>query len=286
MITDLVYDVGMNNGDDTAHYLQKGYRVVAIEADPTLIDAGRERFADAVRSGQLHLVNAGIGPRDEVADFWICDEKREWNSFDRSIASRNGLPHHAIPVRCRPFGDVLQEFGTPHYLKIDIEGNDFYCLDGLNPADLPRYISLELGPFETLFRLKSLGYTGFKLITQNDHSQLRLKLSAREELKRRLKPYPALYSVGRHVADAVRRVTPHNGHAANGHAANGGGWAFPFGSSGPFGEETAGTWQTLDQVAFTWTAYQLGHSHYGQPGLNVWHDVHARLGSDAPEAQS
>ena len=172
MITDLVYDVGMNNGDDTAHYLHKGYRVVAIEADPTLIDAARERFADAIRSGRLQLVNAGVGPRDEVADFWICDEKREWNSP---------------------------------------------------------------------------------------------------------------YQVGRQLSGLLHRMTPGNG---NGHAGNGEGWEFPFGSSGPFDEETAGTWQTLDQVAFTWTAYQLGHSHYGQPGLNVWHDVHARLSPDVPEVHA
>ena len=29
---DLIYDVGMNNGDDTAYYLHKGFRVVAVEA--------------------------------------------------------------------------------------------------------------------------------------------------------------------------------------------------------------------------------------------------------------
>ena len=34
MIPKLVYDVGMNNGDDTAYYLRMGYRVVAFEANP------------------------------------------------------------------------------------------------------------------------------------------------------------------------------------------------------------------------------------------------------------
>jgi hypothetical protein len=29
----LVYDVGMFNGDDTAYYLKKGFRVVGIEAN-------------------------------------------------------------------------------------------------------------------------------------------------------------------------------------------------------------------------------------------------------------
>lgn len=33
---DLIFDIGANNGDDTAFYLKKGFRVVAIEADPAL----------------------------------------------------------------------------------------------------------------------------------------------------------------------------------------------------------------------------------------------------------
>ena len=70
MIADLIYDIGMNNGDDTAYYLFKGYRVVAVEADPTLIEKARERFADDIRRGQLELLNVAIGPREETASFW------------------------------------------------------------------------------------------------------------------------------------------------------------------------------------------------------------------------
>lgn len=40
MDRDLVYDVGMHNGDDTAFYVSQGYRVVAIEADPAQAEAG------------------------------------------------------------------------------------------------------------------------------------------------------------------------------------------------------------------------------------------------------
>ncbi len=34
MNPDLIFDVGMNNGDDTDFDLAKGFRVVAIEANP------------------------------------------------------------------------------------------------------------------------------------------------------------------------------------------------------------------------------------------------------------
>ena len=35
----LVFDIGLNNGDDTAYYLHLGYRVIGVEANPLLVAA-------------------------------------------------------------------------------------------------------------------------------------------------------------------------------------------------------------------------------------------------------
>ena len=45
---DLIYDVGMHKGEDTDYYLQKGFRVVAFEANPDLVNLCRTRFANAM----------------------------------------------------------------------------------------------------------------------------------------------------------------------------------------------------------------------------------------------
>ena len=66
---DLIYDVGMNNGDDTAYYLQRGFRVVAIEADARLAKCAVERFGAQISSGQLRILNIGIAA--EEGDFLI-----------------------------------------------------------------------------------------------------------------------------------------------------------------------------------------------------------------------
>jgi predicted RNA methylase len=56
MIEDLVYDVGMGDGADTAYYLAKGRRVVAIDANPLAVERASKDvfpsgFATAFRSG-------------------------------------------------------------------------------------------------------------------------------------------------------------------------------------------------------------------------------------------
>jgi hypothetical protein len=38
----------MNNGDDTAYYLRRGFRVLAIEANPDLVANAEIRFAGKI----------------------------------------------------------------------------------------------------------------------------------------------------------------------------------------------------------------------------------------------
>ena len=59
----LIYDFGMHNADDTEIYLRKGFRVVAIEADPSLCEQARKRLSEHVASGELVVVNKAIGER-------------------------------------------------------------------------------------------------------------------------------------------------------------------------------------------------------------------------------
>lgn len=80
--------------------------------------------------------------------FWVCDSKPEKSSFHRFISDREGLLHHEITVKCRPFSAVLAEFGVPRYLKMDIEANEIHCLHDLSPADLPEYVSIEKSGYE------------------------------------------------------------------------------------------------------------------------------------------
>ena len=63
----LISDIGMNDGRDAAYYVSKGYRVVAIEADPTLAEQGQHRFSDDIRAGRVTVLNVGIAGSDSTA---------------------------------------------------------------------------------------------------------------------------------------------------------------------------------------------------------------------------
>ena len=53
----IIYDFGMNNGDDLAYYLKKGTKVVGVEANPELCTLAEKRFADEIQNGSLIVLN-------------------------------------------------------------------------------------------------------------------------------------------------------------------------------------------------------------------------------------
>ncbi|MBL8762190.1 MAG: FkbM family methyltransferase, partial [Phycisphaerae bacterium] len=143
---DLVFDIGMCDGADTAYYLRLGFRVVAVEADPELCDAGRARFADAIARGQLTLVSKAIvgdASAGGTVTLWVNPENREWNTAAGApAASRNATRRVEVPaVR---LASLFGEFGVPLYLKVDIEGMDRVCAEAIEPSERPRFVSLEL----------------------------------------------------------------------------------------------------------------------------------------------
>jgi len=269
---DLIYDVGLHNGDDSAYYLALGYRVVAIEADPNLADLAKQRFRIPIIHDRLQILNVGVADREGVLPFWVCEGKNEWSSFDRASASRNGRTCHSVDVRAMPFANILRDYGVPYYLKIDIETHDRTCLEGLNKQDVPVYLSTELTDASVFVLLRDLGYTQFKIIIQNNHRAVRARPRGFWPIRCRRVP---LYMrsirnrLGLPVFTRSQRLPPD----ASGIRRK---WTFRYGSSGPFGESTDGAWSTFEQIAALYDDFRKGRTEYGDPGNMIWHDVHAR----------
>ena len=57
-----VFDVGFNDGLDTASFLAQGFRVVAVEANAGLVleFSQKEPFSSALADGRLVLLNVAI----------------------------------------------------------------------------------------------------------------------------------------------------------------------------------------------------------------------------------
>jgi FkbM family methyltransferase len=259
MSNDLIYDVGMNNGDDTAYYLHRGHRVVAVEANPILVEAATRRFQTEIDAGRLVIRNLAIAEAEGKFPFWICELHSEWSSFDRSIASRENSGHYAITVSCVRFRSLMKEFGVPVYLKIDIEGNDVLCLKDLTGETAPEHISVEASELGLLDRLEGLGYDRVKCISQFHFLPLELPpASAQLAFEEKLRAGQSL--------DEFRTFS---------------GWQFPTGSSGVFGRDLPGRWQTFAEMKATFAHFQqlqragVATPFWNDRGYSFWADFHA-----------
>lgn len=271
MHQDLIYDVGMNDGSDTAYYLSRGFRVLAIEADPLLVESARECFASHIQAGRLHILNVGIADRCGTLPFWVNEHNSGWSSFDFDRASKHGTPCRRVDVECTTFDRILAAHGVPFYLKVDIEGYDLYCIDSLEGSECPRYLSVEFfrGDFEQpLARLETLGYRRFKLIEQGTHTS-------------GLPIFP--HETGARVFRKAGRVFPWFGALMKSLPA----WSKPNkseflrppahrgGESGPFGEDTEGRWHSAAEIL---RVAKWVHANNAAIGLlESWFDLHASL---------
>ena len=269
----LIYDIGMHRGEDTEFYLSRGHRVVGVEANPTLVAGLRAKFASEIASGQLQLVDKAIAATAGHVQFAINDQFSIWGSISETFIERNagfGTSSRYVQVESVPMDAVLQQYGVPYYMKIDIEGMDILAVKALHSvAQRPKYLSIESAvtspntgikeAFDELAHLWVLGYRQFKYVDQVGLQTLKAQLSV--------------------------EGTPVT-------------WQYRQESSGPFGEESPGRWlsigATLARMAML-SAYwhtigqgrysktlpsKIGRKLYGlvNRGSHSWFDLHAKLG--------
>lgn len=235
----LIIDVGMHVGKDTEFYLAKGFRVVAIEADPRHVAAVEERLASYVADGRLTILNVAIQTYDGETDFFVNPDHDDWGTVSEAFVERNvevyGSRHERMTVKCTRFANVLREFGVPYYLKVDIEGLDDLCLEALLEFDTaPRFVSIEPdqksfeGAFGELALMWRLGYRDFKIVNQANNREVRCPQPPRE---------------------GVFVDQRFDGH-----------------TSGPFGEESPGAWQGIEATLVEWRRILAQQQRFGHQG--------------------
>ena len=248
----MIYDVGMYDGEDTAYYLDSGYSVLAVEANPILVERGQSRFRAAIDRGTLTIVHAAIvaeGAGDRV-DLTLCgDDPGSSSLFLSRISDRQPNGICSVPAITLP--ELFRDYGIPEYMKVDIEGADRFCVLALTRETRPRYVSFEAGDDveELLAHLSALGYGRFKIISVLSFRELENQRSLADRARGRLMRY-----MGFSDPQRIRRR----------------GRFFVTGSSsGPVPWETDGKWRSAIETRNRLQSARASHA------LSGWYDIHA-----------
>jgi FkbM family methyltransferase len=232
-----IFDIGFHVGQDSDFYLKCGYTVIALEANPILVAEGSIKFRDFILSGQLTIINNGVTNHEDIIKFYVNTVKSEYSSFNYEIASRECENCVELNIQTTTLRKIINQFGIPYYIKIDIEGYDHIAISTLENTILPKFISIENGFERDLNTLHKLGYSQFNFVDQSKVSSFIL-----EETKESA-------SVG---------------------------WEFIHGSSGPFGDDIKNSqWLNYSEALKVIQAHW--NRPFVDPVNDGWYDLHARL---------
>ena len=249
-----VFDIGMYDGSDTAYYLRSGFRVVAVEANPAMIEAAERRFKQEIEAGRLTLVNAALSDIESSVEFHLAGTDPGSSTLYRERIAQKS-PREAFSVRTVLLTSLFEVHGVPHYLKSDIEGADRCAVLPLSKACTPKFVSFEIGDDLELLagHLASIGYRGFRIINQMSFNELAEVTSLRRRGATRL-----LRALGRYDEKYVWR----RGHRfIRAH------------SSGPL-PETKSRWYGYETMLRRWKEFCSTHPPDQRYG---WYDLHATL---------
>lgn len=163
----VIFDVGANIGEKTAHYLSLGAKmVICVEPNPTEL-----RTLFLKYSGNIHVFILPIGLADKKGKILfhpygaLGSADKEWMTKGRF---KNCNWPDPVEIEVNTLDSVIEEFGMPDFCKIDVEGYELNVLNGLNqPIPLISFeFTYEFLTKKTqpcLQRLYELGYRKFNV---------------------------------------------------------------------------------------------------------------------------
>jgi FkbM family methyltransferase len=153
---DLIFDVGANEGLKADLFLRMGAGVIAIEPDETNQVILRERFVKLrLARKPVVIVGKAVSDRNTVEPMWIDGPGSAVNTLsqkwavtlrenkERHLSGHCGLDFaQSRTVETTTLEDLIDFYGCPLFIKIDVEGYELNVIRGLRHP-VP-YLSFEV----------------------------------------------------------------------------------------------------------------------------------------------
>ncbi len=150
----LVFDIGANIGRMTYQYLARGARVVAVE--PQSVCVGEFLIPQFGGNERVTIVHAACGEQVGEATITTYGHGGTISTLVPDHYWQPGGPWQNTPHDGREVVDMttldalIEEYGVPDFMKIDVEGYEFQVFQGLS-----QFISLSF-EFHPFFRYNAI----------------------------------------------------------------------------------------------------------------------------------
>lgn len=131
---ELCFDVGANIGNRVDAFLNIGARVIAIEPQEDCVSVLEKKYGK-----KIQIVNKGVGAKEEFLDFYtsqtsvLSSFSTDWiKSVEISNRFSNSNWNKVQKIEITTLDKLINKFGLPVFIKIDVEGYENEVLMGLS----------------------------------------------------------------------------------------------------------------------------------------------------------
>lgn len=160
---DLCFDVGANVGNRVSTFLDIGTKVVAVEPQESCCRILKNKFGN-----KIEIISKGLGESECVKDFYVSDASTissfsvEWINLVKENRFKEYNWDKIIKIEITTLDKLIEQYGVPAFIKIDVEGYESDVLKGLHVP--VKMISFEYTVPEQLNKITDC----IKLIEKND----------------------------------------------------------------------------------------------------------------------
>ena len=129
---ELCFDIGANIGNRVRPLLNIGAKIIAVEPQQKCIRVLEYKFGE-----NIEIVPKGIGTKESVKDFYIANEhtsssfSEKWIDSVKNDRFKKYNWNKIVKVEMTTLDKLIEKYGLPVFIKIDVEGYELEALKGL-----------------------------------------------------------------------------------------------------------------------------------------------------------
>ena len=162
----LIFDIGANAGNFSNRYIEK-CRIIAVEPNPFLLEKLTQKFLNH----DIIIEQCAISYKNNEIDFYICpdDQMSSCNkNWLTTLRYKNCGIKEVIKVKSITIDSLIEKYGDPFHIKIDVEGYEYEAVSGLSKKSGSiqfEYIKENFNDLTipTLLKLNEIGYSKFNI---------------------------------------------------------------------------------------------------------------------------